>query len=233
MHGSARRRKMAGRRKMIFDLRGKVIKEEFINSKIKFVRIEPLEDFAFKSGQFVNIEVAPQFYRSYSIASSGLTPGVLEFIIDITPGGKGSLYFEKLTVGDDVHMKGPFGILTLPTDLNQKFCFVATGTGVAPFRSMTSELAGKNVSLFWGLRYKEDIFFEEEFKNLSRFCISLSRPENWNGKTGHITECLKEEKFDTNTLFYLCGNNQMIEDAKKILTEKGVGKDKIKLEKFY
>lgn len=218
---------------MIYDLRGRVIQASFLTPKIRFVRVELLGEFEFKSGQFVNVEVAPNFYRAYSIASSGLTPKILEFVVDITPGGKGSQFFEKLNSGEEVHLKGPFGRLVLPESIAGELCFVATGTGIAPFRSMLGELDRGRVSLFWGLRYKEDIFFEEEFKNLKKFCISLSKPEDWNGKVGHITDCLEKESFSQETLFYLCGNQAMITDAKKMLTEKGVEENKVVFEKFY
>lgn len=218
---------------MIYDVKGLVKESRFLNPKIKFVRLGLKEDFVFKSGQFVNVEVAPNFYRAYSIASSGLTPKILEFVVDITPGGKGSQFFEKLNSGEEVHLKGPFGRLVLPESIAGELCFVATGTGIAPFRSMLGELDRGRVSLFWGLRYKEDIFFEEEFKNLKKFCISLSKPEDWNGKVGHITDCLEKESFSQETLFYLCGNQAMITDAKKMLTEKGVEENKVVFEKFY
>lgn len=218
---------------MIFDVRGRVTEARFLNSKIKFVRASLNGEFEFKAGQFVNVEVGPNFYRAYSIASHAQEKNFLEFVVDITPGGKGSQFFEKLKAEDPIHIKGPFGRLVLPEINSGNFCFIATGTGVAPFRSMAFELLAENVSLFWGLRYKEDIFFEEEFKNLKKFCISLSRPSDWNGEVGHITDYLIREDFRPETLFFLCGNQGMIDDARKILLEKGVKDEKIRFEKFY
>lgn len=232
---------------MIFDAKGRVVEAEFLTPKIKFVRVESEGNFEFKSGQFVNIEVAPNFYRAYSIASSGLTPKVLEFVVDITPGGCGSQFFQQLETENIIHIKGPFGRLTLGDGEDGgnrgDVCFVVTGTGIAPFRSMALELLEKGfknkISFYWGLRYKEDIFFEDELLDLSKklpnfkYCISLSRPQGWSGKVGHITNCLEEENFDSNCLFYLCGNQDMITDAKNILLKKGVREENIRLEKFY
>lgn len=218
---------------MIYDLRGKVTETKFLNSKIKFTRIELKEEFHFVGGQFVNIEVGQNFWRSYSIASSPDYPEILEFLVDVAPGGQGSQFFSNLNIGSEVHIKGPFGRLVVDEGWVGDYCFVATGTGIAPFRSMYSRLDGSKVKLLWGLRYKEDIILADEFKNIAEFCISLSRPNDWNGEVGHITECLKEKKFGDNTMFYLCGNNSMIEDAKAILQSKGVSEDRIKFEKFF
>lgn len=232
---------------MIYDVKGLVKESRFLTPKIKFVRVELLGDlpavrqgFEFKAGQFVNVEVAPNFWRSYSIASPSTNPKLLEYVVDITPGGKGSQFFQKLGINDGVHIKGPFGKLVLPEIMDSDFCFVATGTGIAPFRSMLGELHREKVSLFWGLRFKEDIYWEEEFKNLKKFCISLSRPDilptgrqGWEGEVGHITECIKRESFNGDTLFYLCGNQSMIDEARRILLGKGVSEEKIVFEKFY
>lgn len=218
---------------MTYDLMGEVIEVSFLNPKIKFVRVVLKEGFDFKAGQFVNVEVEENFWRSYSIASPASEKNSLEFVVDVSPGGKGSEFFKKIKANDLMHIKGPFGRLTLPESKDNDFCFVATGTGIAPFRSMVKELDGQRVSLFWGLRFKEDIFFEDEFKNLKKFCISLSKPLEWKGETGHVTECLKRDDFDKNTLFYLCGNQSMIEEVKGILIGKEVGEEKIIFEKFF
>lgn len=226
----------------MYDLKGKVVKAEFLTKRIKFVRVELLGDFSFSSGQFVNVEVAQNFYRSYSICSPAANLKSLEFVVDITPGGKGSQYFEKLNINEGVHIKGPFGRLILPESVDSDLCFGATGTGIAPFRSMTLELLNKGfkkqILLYWGLRYKEDIFFKEEFEELSKkfpnfsFLITLSRPEGWSGKSGHVTNYVGEN-VGAGMLFYLCGNQQMIDDVKGVLLGKGVLEEKIRFEKFF
>lgn len=232
----------------IFDLHGKVVKALFLTSKIKFVTVEVMdgEGFGFASGQFANIEVAPNFYRSYSICSSVSNPKRLEFVVDITPGGKGSIFFQNLKEGDSIHVKAPFGRLVLPQNMDTDLYFVGTGTGVAPVRSIVMDLMERGllertkVTLLWGLRYKEDIYFEDEFKEISqkhpnfKLCVTLSRPENWEGECGHVSEHLKTMDFDkNNTTFLLCGNSEMVDEVTKLLLEGGVDQAKIISEKFF
>ena len=50
---------------------------------------------------------------------------------------------------------------------------------------------------------------------------------------GRLTDYLKQENFDKDTIFYLCGNSDMIFDAMEILKEKGFGRDEINCEVYF
>ncbi len=75
---------------------------------------------------------------------------------------------------------------------------VATGTGIAPFRSMLWSLAEASatrpVTLFWGLRSERDLYHQDELERLREvlpqfsFITTLSQPAGgWTGTTGRVT----------------------------------------------
>lgn len=123
---------------------------------------------------------------------------------------------------------------------------MATGTGIAPFRSMlldTSDnrIPNEQMSLYWGLRTTEDIFDNEELMRIDLerdnliYYLALSKPpENWTGSTGHVTDLVFAKEQDiVGCDYYLCGNRKMILEMQTRLTEKGVPKEHMKFDPFF
>lgn len=198
-------------------------------------------DFIFQPGQYGTIVIDEKTRRQYSFASSPQTLPNLIFVVDTSPMGPGSQWFLNLKEGENVSMIAPLGNFLLEKNEKRKV-FVATGTGIVPFRAM---IAGKtplsNCALYWGLRHEGDIYWDDEFKALPgqhtgfQYFLSLSKPESgWLGLRGHVTEhVLKQETDVANTEFYLCGNRGMIEELEQKLLQKGVLRENIKKDMFY
>lgn len=91
--------------------------------------------FTFKPGQYGTVIINETTKRQYSFVSSPEMLPIGEFVIDTTPMGEGSQYFLHASVGDTFHMMAPFGKFQL-SENSKKKVLVATGTGIAPFRSM-------------------------------------------------------------------------------------------------
>jgi NAD(P)H-flavin reductase len=203
------------------------------------------EPFVFKAGQFVSLQVAPQQMRAYSIAGK-LTDNQFGLLIDSTPGGLGSQYAEKLKPGDTIEYIGPVGGLLLhPDDGSEQYAMLAIGCGIAPIKAMVEELlrvykTTKPITLYFGLRYCEDIFWEKYFNELQsqypnfHFKLCLSKPnDNWCGDKGHITDLLKTDFPDASKVSaYMCGNQTMAEEAVGILTAAGCPKERIYAEAY-
>ena len=142
-------------------------------------------------------------------------------------------------------MTGPLGAFVLDRQSGRKKVFVATGTGIAPFYGMTKSylLSGgtDDVTIYWGMRHEEDIFWQHDFEELARiypnfrFVLILSQAsENWQGKQGHVGDHLfADEKNLPATDVYLCGNKSMVVDMRTRLTAAGVPSAQIKFELFY
>lgn len=83
-----------------------------------------------------------------------------------------SNYLCDLQVGDEVMVTGPAGKrFVLPKDVNQHdYVFIATGTGIAPFRAMVLDLltAGctSQIVLLMGSPYTTDLIYDELFREL-------------------------------------------------------------------
>jgi NAD(P)H-flavin reductase len=209
--------------------------------------IEP-RAIQFKPGQFVSFQVAKAgvpapVTRPYSIVSPPSRAGRITLLLNLVPGGPGSTYLFGLREGDRTQFKGPAGSFYLRDDKPRDLLFVATGTGIAPIRSMMaaqSELhSSQAVTLFWGLRSQRDLYYQEEFAVLARshprfsFTITLSRPEpGWAGATGRVTALVTDRVPSVaNLAAYLCGNGGMIRDVTAVL--QGRGLCPIYREKYY
>ena len=199
--------------------------------------IEPKE-IHFKAGQFVSFEVpssgrAPFVTRPYSIASA---PGSLDritLVLNLVVGGPGSTYLFGLREGDKTQFKGPAGSFYLRED-GRDLLLVATGTGIAPLRSMLLAELGRDsarrVTLLWGLRSERNLYYQEELSGLTRLhprlaaLTTLSRPEpGWAGLTGRVTALVEKEITSVKHLSaYLCGNGGLIKEVTGILNGKGL-----------
>jgi CDP-4-dehydro-6-deoxyglucose reductase, E3 len=205
--------------------------------EIELELIAPTE-ISFAAGQFISFEVhAPEWpypiTRSYSIASDPGDRVRVRLLLNLVPGGRLSPYLFGLRVGDDVTFRGPLGTFCLRPSARD-LLFVATGTGIAPVRSMlhslASEQSARSVTLFWGLRTRADLYYQEELARLAErlpafsYVTTLSRPdESWLGSRGTVTP-LVESRIATvaNLDAYVCGNEAMIKDVTAVLKRKGL-----------
>lgn len=199
----------------------------------------------YKPGQYISVKVADNRINNYSIA---INEGGNKFslLIDTSPGGPGSKYFENLKAGDKISFLGPFGTFIYKPDTSAKhILFLGTGSGCAPLRCMIDDLLKVehvqiSITLYLGLRYETDIFWQNYFKKLSqdypnfKFILAISRPDaNCQEKTGHITELIGQDFPDASGLTaYICGNISMIQETTNMLISHGLAKEKIYTEKF-
>ena len=190
------------------------------------LRIPPNSNFNFNSGQYVNI-IKGNLTRSYSIANSSDHKNQLEFFIKNYENGLMSAYFFKeAKINDLLRLEGPIGTFFLRDSSFKNIIFLATGTGIAPIKSILEGLdksyeqyQNKNFWVIVGARYKKDLFWLPKFKNLKiKYIPVLSRPENdWNGAKGYVQDTVLNQQIDLeNTQVYACGSNDMINSAKEL-----------------
>jgi ferredoxin-NADP reductase len=230
----------------------KVIKIEEVTDCIRTYSIEFPEDFhlEFKAGQFAMFDLPIESKvtnRSYSIASAPDGSRVLEFLIVLNPQGLGTPHlFDNVKEGDTIMCSKPIGKFGLPEIIDKDICFVCTGTGVAPFRSMIQDIYNKakphkKLTLIYGARKVCDLAYKNEFDRLAAihpeftFIPVLSREskENWNGHLGYVHQIYQNlyPKADE-TLFYLCGFGNMLREARENLSLLGFEKSQIKFESY-
>lgn len=218
-----------------------------------WIEIPEVENFNFKPGQFVTLDLPiadkpNKRWRSYSIASHPDGTNIIELVIVLLEGGLGTHYlFNHVEVGTEVPLRGPQGVFTLPPVIDKDLFFVCTGTGIAPFRSMTKfiqlhNIEHKNIYLIFGCRKLCDSLYGEELKALTNdlenfhYIPTYSREDKTNESIKHgyvhaiYQTILNENKPEAN--FYLCGWKDMIDDAKKNIIGLGYDKKAIHLELY-
>jgi NAD(P)H-flavin reductase len=206
--------------------------------------------FQFIAGQFISalVEVGTRTeIRPYSIASPPRDDLSFELCINRVKGGYVSNYLCDLPLDSVVEFKGPYGsfVVTQPIDRDQ--VFLATGTGVAPFRSMLMDLLAKEIAvahdiwLIFGVRFAEGLLYQKDFERLQRtyscfhFVPVVSRPSReWRSATGHVQDQLRRLFAERNDFrAYVCGVRSMVDEVRAILSnEFGLETDQIRFENF-
>ena len=207
--------------------------------------VPEIERLTFKPGQFVSFQATlngKKIIRPYSIAS--LPDGNrFELCLNLVHEGLFSPYLFALRQGDSVEMSAPLGFFVVRNP-DKAALFIASGTGIAPFRSMTpdylSHPLAKELTLLFGVRYQRSIYYAQEFEALARrhsnfrFWPTLSRPEPaWSGHTGHVQTHLIEALGERRDLdVYICGLKAMVDDVRGILKGLGFDRKQIIFEKY-
>ncbi len=221
-----------------------VFNEKFTQYSFGLVQPHIME---FDPGQYVSIVVdATGDRRSYSIASKPENKDAFELLLDHTPCGVGCQYLAGLQIGQEVDVMGPMGrFVFVPGGTEEELVFVATGSGIAPFKSMIMSMLQEGterrpMTLYWGMRFVEELFWLDEFQGLAesfsnfKFHPVISRAiEEWPLCRGRVTDCLNIHQIPINAAYYLCGNAKMIEEVTALLQGKGVATENIHFEKFF
>ncbi len=195
------------------------------------LRLPPKNSFVYLSGQYIDVIAAGGIRRSYSIANSQLLSDKVELHIRQVENGEMSQYwFSEAKQNDLLRFEGPYGTFCLRDKPQQNIIFLATGTGIAPIKSILEDLnsateQSHNIYLYWGGRYPQDIYWQPEFNNIKiNFNPVFSRAdETWAGRRGYIQDALLADNVDlSNSVVYACGSAQMIHSAQKLLILNGL-----------
>ncbi len=198
--------------------------------------------FGFVAGQWLSFKTnkpdGEEITRAYSIASPPGEDNRLALCLNRVQDGFMSNFLCDMKVGEEISCLGPFGDFILRPPLRDTI-FIATGTGVAPFRSMLHWLLAdpvrhqdKQLSLLFGSRTEGDIYYHEEFLELGaghvnfHYLPTLSRgaPE-WQGLRGYVQEHLPGIVQGRNDMHaYICGLDKMVKANRDLL--KGLGWDR-------
>jgi ferredoxin-NADP reductase len=202
------------------------------------------EEFRFTPGQFVSIKeqvAGKEVTRAYSIASA---PNEKRFALCLNrvPEGLVSPCLFALQLGEHVELQEPLGYFTLRRP-ERPAVFVATGTGIAPFRSilLTSLPGSAPITLLFGARYAHGILYRDELEVLAqrhlhfRFIPTITRPdEKWAGSVGrvqtHLDDALAQHPSVPDV--YICGLKEMVDDVRAWLKQKGFDRKQIIYEKY-
>ncbi|WFB34723.1 FAD-binding oxidoreductase [Kiritimatiellota bacterium B12222] len=183
-----------------------------------------------QAGQLISLCGAdPLDQRDYTIAS-GEQDETLDVIYRHIPHGAVTPHLKAQKCGDIIPVQGPYGRFTLRNP-EHPVIFCATGTGISPCRAFMRSYPNLSLTLLHGVRYPEDLYFREEMDAITY--LPFCSQEAFQGKTGRLTEALRQLTLPQDAAYYLCGANEMIYEAEEILIERGVNKIDIFHEPYY
>jgi ferredoxin/flavodoxin---NADP+ reductase len=194
------------------------------------LRIDRKHDFL--PGQVVGVSLSHDIAaRLYSICSGKEEPE-LSILFNIKPDGILSGQLAKLKKGDPVLVSRPFGAFLGD---EKPAWWIASGTGVAPYRAMLRSGLGKDKVLIHGGRKADSFYFQEEMLPLlgDKYIRCCSQETVESLYPGRLTNWLREQQLPTGYQYYLCGSAEMVVEVRDILIGKGVELDQIMAEIYF
>jgi ferredoxin-NADP reductase len=219
--------------------------------------------FGFVAGQWLSFKTnkpdGEEIVRAYSIASPPDSDNKFDLCLNRVQDGFMSNFLCDMKEGDEIACQGPFGDFILRPPMRDTI-FIATGTGIAPFRSMLrwllssspestpdgrgrpSSIEGREHQLWliFGNRTEKDIYYHDEFLGLAKehsnfhYLPTLSRggPE-WQGLRGYVQEhvpAIVKGRSDMHA--YICGLDKMVKANRDLLKSLDWDRKSILYEKY-
>jgi ferredoxin-NADP reductase len=212
--------------------------------------LEGISRFGFVAGQWLSFKTGKpdgeEITRAYSIASPPDETNRFAICLNRVHDGFMSNFLCDMTKGEAIRCQGPFGDFILRPPMKDTI-FVATGTGVAPFRSMLQWVLAdplrhlnRQLRFLFGSRYERDIYYHQEFVQLAaenknfEYLPTLSRgAAEWTGLRGYVQEhvpSLVGGRVDMHA--YICGLDKMIKANRDLLKSMGWDRKSILYEKY-
>ncbi|MDQ1627094.1 MAG: ring,2-phenylacetyl-CoA epoxidase subunit PaaE [Actinomycetota bacterium] len=208
--------------------------------------------FDFKAGQSLTLRRTvggKELRRSYSIcAPAGARPRVA---VREIPGGIFSSWLVRdIRVGDTVQVQTPTGSFQADPSRSGRHLCIAAGSGITPMLSIASTVLthpDSQVTLLYGNRRTGSVMFAEELADLkNRYGARLAlihvlsrEPRDVELFSGRLDADRLRRLFTALVPLrdidhvWLCGPFGLIADARAVLAESGVAKDKVHFELFY
>lgn len=204
----------------------------------------------FQAGQYINVFTVIDGVRTsrpYSISSSPKQRAYYEVTVARIATGFVSDYFlDRVKVGDEFEAKGPAGVFHFnPVFHYNKSVFLAGGSGITPFMSMSREIlesgVNREIYLIYGCRNEEVAIYHNELTKMAKkhdnfhYTLVVSdEDDEFTGRKGFIdANCIKElvSKIDDCT-FYMCGPQIMMDFCLKVLEGLNIKGRNIRREMF-
>ena len=192
------------------------------------LRMEPLDGELppFRAGQYVNLFVEIDGVRTSRPFSISSVPGrpYYDLTVRRMPGGFVSGYLlDRARAGDAFESTAPAGNFCYePLICTTSLVFLAGGSGITPFASMTREAAEKgfplDIHIIYGSRDPRDMLFGEELEALAaenpRITVDTvisEPPEEWRGLCGFINREMISDLVGPveGKTFFICGPPEM------------------------
>lgn len=192
----------------------KVIKNIELNDKVMEMTLLG-ETSGIKPGQFVNIQLEGLYLRR-PISVCDIKGDKLIILYKVV--GKGTEFMKNIQGGylDILTELGNGYDLSKSGD---KPLLIGGGIGIPPMYYLAKKLIeeGKKVKVILGFNTKDEIFYEEKFKNLGAQ-VFITTVDGSYGSKGFVTDKMKEVDY---SYFYTCGPEPMLKAVHKISKTSG------------
>jgi len=201
---------------------------------VLYLKLPANERLQFLAGQYIEFLLKDGSRRSFSMANAPHADEMIQLHVRRVPGGNFTDHvFGKMKERDILRFEGPLGSFVLREDSDKPIVFVASGTGLAPIKSIIETAFHKGVTrpmlLYWGGRRPKDLYLNAlaqswaaahapQFKYIP--VVSDSLPEDgWTGRSGFVHRAVMEDFPDLSAhQVYACGVPIMVDSAKKDFT---------------
>ncbi len=191
------------------------------------------KQFELKAGHVVALtsgaDIAP---RIYSLCC-GENEQYMQILYDLKPEGQLTPLLSTLKTGSYIYVSKPYG--SFMPEKEMPMWWIATGTGIAPFRSML-QTGYKPQILLHGARVKDNFYFEREFKTALKaaYIQCYSGNEGVGDFFGRVSKYLEQkEQLPHDNKYYLCGRALMVVEVRDLLISKGIPYENIISEIFF
>jgi ring-1,2-phenylacetyl-CoA epoxidase subunit PaaE len=214
---------------------------------------ELTEHFTFKAGQYLTLRQdveGTEERRSYSIcAPVGAPPRI--GVRRVEGGLFSAELVDSLKPGDTLDVLPPLGKFTPVLDQPGHHCFVAAGSGITPVLSIIGTVLSSDVdsqvTLLYGNRRTDTVMFAEDLADLKdryrdrlQLVHVLSRePRDVDLFSGRLDADRLATLLDTIVPtadidhWWLCGPFGLVQDASRVLADRGVAPERLHHELFY
>lgn len=182
----------------------KVTDNYSLTENIKLMKLKGDTSEITKPGQFVNILIDGLFLRR-PISVCDISGDELTLIYKIV--GKGTEKMSEYESGQELDLLTGLGNGFDTSDCGDTPMLIGGGVGVPPMYFLAKELikVKKNVKVILGFNTKEEIFFENEFKELG--CqVTVTTVDGTKGTKGFVTEEMKGNY----SYVFACGPEPML-----------------------
>ena len=168
------------------------------------------------SGEFINIKLEGKFLRR-PISVCDVDETTVTLVYKIV--GEGTEQMSKMPVGTKLDILVGLGNgydLSLAGDAP---LLLGGGVGVPPLYNLAKRLIamGKKVTVVLGFNTKDEIFYEQEFKDLGAE-VYVTTADGTYGIQGFVTDAMKDIDY---SYFYTCGPEPMLKAIYKASTTSG------------
>ena len=261
--GAAERRAPVVRPRLAIEPNATLVGREDLTPTIARLRVRPDDGApAFRAGQYFAIGLPVDggwIQRPYSSASAPAEDGTLEFLVRLVPAGALTPHLWRLGPGHRVRVGPPKGLFSLDPGDPRRHVFIATGTGIAPLRSMLEALLrdepwpadnGRTSRpiVIHGVAAAPELAYRGHLEGLARsgaimYVPTISRPadpanDGWLGRTGRLDSIVDSIAAEAGldpaaTVAYLCGNPAMIAGVEPRLASIGIPANAIRAEQYW